>query len=280
LRRLKEFDPNSIYFLSEDSDSEFKTKNIDSTGNKLQASEFNATCDTKKNLDTFSSVQLKSVGKGNFVSRKIYFYKILIKWLDVFSTLILGISTVIALSENSYFYEENLHIRIAAVKVSRCILFKDYSDYNATYIDSVLNTTDFLSTVDKLRFDSVKVNLVIKEENEVQRVVVLILTIIAGVFLVVSRWYEYVRDYIYREKKEVSFLKTPYFWIMLFEIVLIVPIPYPGVNGYFLFKDMGTPLLIPYSSILTIFSLLRVYFILKLFKHLTRWNDSLSEYIW
>jgi hypothetical protein len=220
------------------------------------------------------------VGKGNFVSRKIYFYKILIKWLDVISTLILGISTVIALSENSYFYEDNLERRVAAVKVSKCILFRDFSDYNATFIDLVMNQTDFLSTVDKFRFDSVKVNLEIKEENEIQRVVVLILTIIAGIFLVISRWCEYVRDYIYREKKEISFLKTPYFWIMLFEIVLIIPIPYPGVNGYFFFRDMGIPLLIPYSSILTIFSLLRVYFILKLFKHLTRWNDSLSEYIW
>ena len=98
--------------------------------------------------------------------------------------------------------------------------------------------------------------------------------------LVFSRWCEYVRDYIYIEKNEIAFIRTPHFKYLLLEIVLAAMIPYPGQNGYILYMELGNPLMIPYSSILCVFSLLRVYFLLKLFKHLTRWTNSLSEYVW
>jgi hypothetical protein len=55
--------------------------------------------------------------------------------------------------------------------------------------------------------------------------------------------------------------------------------PYPGINSYVLYMELGTALIVPVTSILSVFSLLRVYFFLKIFKHLTKWTSSLAEYI-
>ena len=92
-----------------------------------------------------------------------------------------------------------------------------------------------------------------------------------------SRYFEYKREYIYREKNDVPFYQTEYLYILFFEIVIVIPIQYPKINDYMLYKEFGSPILIPFSSILAALSFVRVFFVLKLFKHLTRWTNSRSE---
>ena len=99
-------------------------------------------------------------------------------------------------------------------------------------------------------------------------------------FLIISRYIEYVRNYIYRLKNELPFYKVSLFYILVFELILLSLIQYPEMNGYIIFMELGHPILVPVSSLFATISLLRVYFILKLFKHSTKWTNSLSEYIW
>ena len=98
-----------------------------------------------------------------------------------------------------------------------------------------------------------------------------------GVFI--SRKIEHLREYVYVQKSDVLFIKTSLFPLCICEIFLLCPIQYPNINGYLFYKEFGRQIIIPFSSILSAFCLLRVYFCIKLLKHLTRWTNSTSEYI-
>lgn len=65
---------------------------------------------------------------------------------------------------------------------------------------------------------------------------------------------------------------------MIFELFLISIFQYPSCNGYFILREMGSFLFIPISSILSAFTFLRFYFVLKIFKHVTHWTSTHSEY--
>jgi hypothetical protein len=64
---------------------------------------------------------------------------------------------------------------------------------------------------------------------------------------------------------------------MKYEILLIVPFQYPGLNGYLLIYELGDYLCIPYTTILSSLTFIRFYFLLKLFKHMTKWTSSKAE---
>jgi potassium intermediate/small conductance calcium-activated channel subfamily N protein 2 len=52
---------------------------------------------------------------------------------------------------------------------------------------------------------------------------------------------------------------------------------YPNINSYITFESLGDIMCLPNSSILTAISVFRFCFIIKLFKHLTKWNSYLAE---
>lgn len=170
--RLKNFDEEALFSMSEDSsfDEKEEIKKI-----KYDDS---LTADSKR-LDTFASAQLRAEGKGNFVTRKIYCYKFVVKWLDVITTVLLAISTLTAQIENLHFYDLNLKKRQAAITVVKCILSNNFSTYNATYIDQVMNQTDYLSTINTTDYHSVYVNLDIDKYSEQLRYFIVIMTLIS-----------------------------------------------------------------------------------------------------
>jgi hypothetical protein len=65
---------------------------------------------------------------------------------------------------------------------------------------------------------------------------------------------------------------------MIFELILISIFQYPSFNKYLILHEMGSYLFIPISSILSAFTFLRFYFVLKIFKHVTHWTSTHSEY--
>jgi hypothetical protein len=67
------------------------------------------------------------------------------------------------------------------------------------------------------------------------------------------------------------------FKLMQKEILIILPFQYPRLNGYFLLFELGDYICIPYTSILNSLTFIRFYFVLKLFKHLTKWTSSRAE---
>ena len=56
--------------------------------------------------------------------------------------------------------------------------------------------------------------------------------------------------------------------------------PFPGMKNAIIYVEMGNYICYPYSSIFTAISIFRFYFILKFFKHLTKYTNKESEEIW
>lgn len=78
----------------------------------------------------------------------------------------------------------------------------------------------------------------------------------------------------------VPFYKTSLLPTVAIEILLIIPFQYPDLNIYYRTLELGSFICLPISSILSALSFGRFYFILKLFKHLTKWTSTKAEYTW
>ena len=92
---------------------------------------------------------------------------------------------------------------------------------------------------------------------------------------ILSKYIEYTIEYSFKSSKKFSkyfsiileiFFNTDLFIILILEILLIVIFPYPGLNSALIYIEMGYYICYPISSIFTAITILRFYFILKLFK--------------
>ena len=67
--------------------------------------------------------------------------------------------------------------------------------------------------------------------------------------------------------------------ILIYELLLIAFFQYPNVDSYALLYELGAYLCLPYSLLLSALTFIRFYFVLKLFKHLTKWTSTSAEYV-
>lgn len=58
---------------------------------------------------------------------------------------------------------------------------------------------------------------------------------------------------------------------------MAIILPYPYLNTFFILNDLDYAFVMPISSILSSFSFIRFYFMLKLIKHLTKWTSFKAE---
>lgn len=177
MTKLKNFDPNDWDSRSEDSSNSVENNDrvINSRIDKL------ITHDRKS--DSFISAIIKASGEGNSVSRKILFYKTIIKWLDIVTSLLLLSGILISQIEQTHYYELNLEKRVTAIKIVNCIIQNDFSTYNATEVDAVFNYPNFLATVDKSDYKSLIIEMTIDDFSTTCRSFILISNIISGMLI-------------------------------------------------------------------------------------------------
>jgi hypothetical protein len=63
----------------------------------------------------------------------------------------------------------------------------------------------------------------------------------------------------------------------MLEMIMILPIQYPGISSYFVYSELGTTICITSNAILTSLSVFRFVFIYKTFKHFNLWNSTFAE---
>ena len=154
--RLNHFDPDQMCYESETSSimegeiedyisNNNNNKNVDASSKSLA-----------KRRSILVSSQIKGANKADFRTRMINFYKELVRWLDVITTLVIIVTCILAQLENFNFYDINLQKRTTAIILANMIDKKNFSGYNTTLFDSVFNTTDFISTINKKIFHQLK----------------------------------------------------------------------------------------------------------------------------
>ena len=155
------------------------------------------------------------------------------------------------------------------------------SDFDTSEYDKEFNTKNFLDLIDfeNEARNSIPLNFKIDSYCKILRSFILISTLISILGTIISKKIEHIREYGYIQQKDISFFKTKIFYIMLSECILISLIQYPKTKKVFFYEEFGHYVIFPLSTFLSTISLLRIIFVLKYLKNLTRFTDSNSEKI-
>jgi len=137
----------------------------------------------------------------NKTGKTILNYKILIKWLDIITSVLIILGCIISQVENENNYNYNLNNRILSINLISDIY------YNTTKPIEEYNLTMFLNekSIKKVNFSdytSVSINIEINENCNNLRYIILVTTLISVPLIIVSRYIEYRRDYLYKMKSE------------------------------------------------------------------------------
>lgn len=290
---MYESDPSSN--SEEDTEVNTFTKNklLNVPGSKLSAGA-NASTRNLEDFDVLYETPASARAKGDIISRKLSAYKKMIRGLDIFVTIVSIGTMIISQLENQHYYEKNIDRRVLIVQLADCMKqgCENPDNPNEPFpcsldcldekkFNQVFNKTDFFLSIDfeKNDVNSIPLEFIIDDYSKIMRMIILFLTIATIISIIMSRKIEHTRQYSYFQKKDVSFFKTSLFYLMLCEIFLTALIQYPNIEKVFFYEEFGHYMIFPLSTFLATISLLRVTFVIKLLKSLTRWTDYSSEIV-
>ena len=256
---------------------------------------------SKKNTSFFSfNSKINDVENNNRVISKIsksYLqYKKLIKSLDIIIIILVFITCIMIQLDNSHTYNKNKKKRVLTSRLAQCISgdttlvrggkiieinCTDNNYLNPEEYDEVFNKKNYLNQIDfnNKNVYQIPVHFEIDEYDAILRIFILIFTAVTIVLNFIVRKFQHIIVYYYSKQEDVSIFKTSIFAIFLIETIILLLIPYPNITRIFFYKELGLYILIPLSTYLSAFSLLRIIFILKILDSVTRWTSSMSEYI-
>ena len=177
VNKIKNFNPNDMDSRSEDSNN-----SMDNNNQKVINSKIDHIMMQERKSDLFIAAMIKANGEGNSISRRILFYKRVIKWLDIITSLLLISGVFVAQIEEAHYYQVNIDKRTTAITVINCILSKNFNNYNATQVDSIFNHANYLSSIDINDYTSITFEMTIDDFSITCRDYILISNIISGKF--------------------------------------------------------------------------------------------------
>ena len=147
-----------------------------------------------------------------------------IKISEIVTCLLAVLSTVLAQFEQHEYYEHNREYRVAAMKVLNNLRYfegKDVASYDLSPI--VLNAINYSQTA---TFENIIVPLEISDRSTILRVMILISTVCAVIFLVISSGFKYIKDYKLFSRDESrtinsALLQNPHFLAVYFGVSYI-----------------------------------------------------------
>jgi hypothetical protein len=285
LEKVRNFNPKSCYEFSDLNENDLDntyTPNDSAPSKTPNVDDLSIIRDKPKiNLDS------QIIANKNITTKRIFLYKKSIKWIDISVCFLIITGCLLAQYENEMFYQENKQDRIGVVKLIKHLKAKNpdinYANFNISYY----NNSEIWNKVNLTDYYNIPIFFKISSTGQIIRYCILIFTILCIPLIIISKYIEYKRDCIYKQKLEsnfyfilVTFFKTNYFYILIVELIMIMPFQYPGVDNYVIYDELGDTLCLPFSSCLAVLTFIRFYFLLKLFKHLTKWTSTSSEEVW
>ena len=238
----------------------------------------------KKSIKKFDTKLLKTLKnlKRNAKKNRIYYFKKIIKYMDIITCFITLIGTLLAQIENEDFYQINYNNRVNVVKL--CNELDEYN-WDILKIDFQKFNLNYLNSIEKFKKLKIKkcgdipVYMHISQKGKILRFLIAITSLCPIPFIIIGGYLEYLREIVYSGKGENHFFSSSYFFVTLIETAILIPFPYPNIKSYLLYTEIGKNICYPYSSILSACTFFRVFFVVKLFKHLTKYTTTLSENI-
>ncbi len=276
LEKVKNLQSDSCYDFSDYSES--INSNED---DELENSQSSSIRLTNTNLKSFSSLNLiKIIGKNqkNFTLFQI---KKITKILDIFACIFACIGTLLSQIENEISYSENLNNRINIVKLCTQLSKFEWNISNIEYDNfklDYLNKEKFYSLKIK-KCSQIPFQIKIPKECEILRYLILLSTLLTIPFLISSSYFDILRETEMKKISDIKSIKINNIIFLIIELLILTPFPYPKMKKYLLYKEIGKFICYPISSILSVMTFLRIFFCIKLFKHLTKYTSTIAEYV-
>lgn len=205
IEKIKNLNPEACYNFSELND------NISGFGYSPDSSQMsksvlpNESQKTRGTKDRFSDGFNPFLKTSNLILNKtgktILNYKIIIKWLDIIASVLIILGCILSQIENEKYYQENKQDRIECIRLISDIYFNITNPLDS-YNISKLNDDNFRNKINLTDYKSIPVAILISDFCNNLRYLVLILTLISIPLIIISRYIEYRRDYLYKLKSE------------------------------------------------------------------------------
>ena len=238
----------------------------------------------KKSIKIYDVKLLKVLKNLKKTTKKtrLYYLKTIIKYMDIITCFIALIGTILSQIENEDFYNYNYHDRVNVVKLCNEL---DLFNWNISIINFAKFELNYIDTEEKFKKLNIKtcsnipLYLKISKKGKILRIIITIISLCPIPFIIIGGYLEYLREVVYIGKDENYFFSSSYFYMLLFELIILIPFPYPNIISYLLYTEIGKNICYPYSSILSAMTFLRLFYVIKLFKHLTKYTSTFSEKI-
>ena len=258
-----------------------------------------------------SVVSISTNFRKTHLIEKVSTYKKLSSLAEIIASMIIMIGSIVSFMENNAYYSDNFNNRVFATVLINEIRHYQLNLTEATIEDILrplnlakilqqhparIDTTSpyysknnseiikmFNLTYDFNYFDGnttdadIKVPLSISTYCNSLRYILLITSLLACGLSIISRYLEYLKEYIYKKENDKPFVKTEYFLYAVVESLSYLFFQYPNINSFIIQYELGNTFILPYSSILAAVCIFRLCFSFKIFKNLTKWSSLQAE---
>jgi hypothetical protein len=202
IEKIKNFDPDSCYNFSEvDDEDESNTGGVSPDMSSRSIVEDHLFSKTDERNNTYQNLKTSVIVENEgTLAKKVYEFKIIIKWMDIIASILIIIGCFLAQVENERFYYDNLSDRSEVMRLMMNLHHKrvevknlNLSDYNVSYFSNQtiveqVNFTDYFN---------IPINLNISSYCSIMRILIFISTVGSIPLIVVGRYIEYLREYVY-----------------------------------------------------------------------------------
>lgn len=208
IEKVKNFNPDSCYDFSDVGEDESITANESpqATIRSMMSQEEDGLKDKRRRALTYQNLKTSVIviNSGN-AAKQILFYKQIIKWLDIVASVLIICGCLLAQIENESYYWDNIYDRVGVVQlitdlsaVNGNLSQIDLNSYNITY----LKNKTFEETINFTDYKNLPIPMQISNYSAVLRVLMCIFTLVSIPLIVIGRYAEFVREYIYGQNLE------------------------------------------------------------------------------
>jgi hypothetical protein len=199
IEKIKNFNPNSCYDFSDVEDVDESA----TAGGSIMISASNPSLEDTKRQNTYTNLKTDVIiNNSSGVGKKLLKLKYGIKWLDVIASVLIIFGCIIAQVENDNYYYNNREDRVEIIKlITQIDKFKgnlsmvNMSSFNISY----LNNETITSKINFTDFNTIPIPFEISSYSYVLRTSISFLTILAIPLIVVGRYAEYMREFVYTQ---------------------------------------------------------------------------------
>lgn len=106
----------------------------------------------------------------------------------------------------------------------------------------------------------------------------LILSIIASISIIISTYYHIImKERLVSKDSEI--LSNNILFYRIIEVLVYMIVPYPGINSYFHLNQFNETIILPFSILISSFSIFKLFFVIRIYKYICKLNNVKAEVI-